>query len=194
MYHFWSCWISLFCEKWINKLKLKSTIFDHVKNLYLIRIELLDWNLQLQFLSYYSWRSGWDSAGSIVTCYRLDGLGIESRWGRDFLHLSSLALGPTQVLYIGYRVFPRIKPVRYGIDHPPVSCTEVTPPLGLLACSRVNFMVPLKMEIIFDINIYFDCLLSHKVFISVIPVFCVISRVMKEEKLANIGVIFATWR
>jgi len=55
-------------------------------------------------------------------------------------------------------------------------------------------MVPLKMEIIFDINIYFDCLLSHKVFISVIPVFGIISHVMKEEKLANISVIFATWR
>jgi len=31
----------------------------------------------------------------IVTCYRLDSPGIESRWGRDFLHLSRLALGPT---------------------------------------------------------------------------------------------------
>ena len=53
-------------------------------------------------------------------------------------------------------------------------------------------MIPLQMEIIFDINIYFDCLLSHRVFISVIPVFGIISHVMKEEKLANIGVIFAT--
>jgi hypothetical protein len=33
---------------------------------------------------------------SIATCYRLDGPGIESRWGRDFPHLSRLALGPTQ--------------------------------------------------------------------------------------------------
>jgi len=53
-------------------------------------------------------------------------------------------------------------------------------------------MVPLKMEIMFGINIYFDCLLSHRVFISVIPAFGVISHVMKEEKLANIGVIFPT--
>jgi hypothetical protein len=50
------------------------------------------------------------------------------------------------------------------------------------------------MEIIFDINICFDCLLSHKVIISVIPVFGVIPHVIKEENLANIGVIFATWR
>ena len=35
-------------------------------------------------------------AVSIATRYRLDGSGIESRWGRDFLHPSRLALGPTQ--------------------------------------------------------------------------------------------------
>jgi len=37
--------------------------------------------------------------GSIVgiaTGYGLDGLKIESRWGRDFSHLSRAALGPTQ--------------------------------------------------------------------------------------------------
>ena len=32
----------------------------------------------------------------IATGYVLDGPGIESRWGRDFLHLSRPALGPTQ--------------------------------------------------------------------------------------------------
>jgi hypothetical protein len=35
----------------------------------------------------------------IATAYGLDGLGIESRWGRDFPHLSRPAL-------IRYRVFP----------------------------------------------------------------------------------------
>jgi hypothetical protein len=77
---------------------------------------------------------------------------------------------------------------------PTLSCFEIPAPLGLLICSRVNFMVPLQMEIIFDINIYFDCLLSHKISISVILVFGIISHIMKEEKLANIGFIFATWR
>jgi hypothetical protein len=33
---------------------------------------------------------------SIATAYGLDGLGIESWWGQDFLHLSIQALGPTQ--------------------------------------------------------------------------------------------------
>ena len=39
---------------------------------------------------------GRDSAVGIATRHGLDGPGIESRWGRDFLHPSRLALGPTQ--------------------------------------------------------------------------------------------------
>ena len=36
------------------------------------------------------------SVVGIATGYGLDGQGIESRWGRDFPHLSRPALGPTQ--------------------------------------------------------------------------------------------------
>jgi len=36
------------------------------------------------------------SSVSITTVYGLDGPRIESRWGRDFRHLSRPALGPTQ--------------------------------------------------------------------------------------------------
>jgi len=36
------------------------------------------------------------SVVGIATGYGLDGPEIESRWGRDFPHLSRLALGPTQ--------------------------------------------------------------------------------------------------
>jgi hypothetical protein len=39
---------------------------------------------------------GWDSAVSIETRYGLDGSGIESRWGSDFLHPFRSALGSTQ--------------------------------------------------------------------------------------------------
>jgi hypothetical protein len=39
---------------------------------------------------------GPSSIVGIATGYGLDGPGMESRWGRDFLHLSRLALGPTQ--------------------------------------------------------------------------------------------------
>jgi hypothetical protein len=37
---------------------------------------------------------GQNSVVGIVTRYGLDGLGIESQKGGDFLHLSRLALGP----------------------------------------------------------------------------------------------------
>ena len=50
--------------------------------------------------------SGPDSVVGIATGYGQDSPGIEYRWGRDFLHLSRLALGPTQPPYHGYRVFP----------------------------------------------------------------------------------------
>ena len=39
---------------------------------------------------------GRDSVGGIATRYGLDSPGIESRWRRDFPHLSRPALGPTQ--------------------------------------------------------------------------------------------------
>ena len=39
---------------------------------------------------------GPSSVVGIATGYELDGPGIKSRWGRDFPHLSRLALGPTQ--------------------------------------------------------------------------------------------------
>jgi hypothetical protein len=36
------------------------------------------------------------SSVDIATGYGLEGPRVESRWGRDFLHLSGPALGPTQ--------------------------------------------------------------------------------------------------
>jgi hypothetical protein len=37
---------------------------------------------------------GWDSSVGIATDYGLDGPGTESRWSRDFPHLSRPSLGP----------------------------------------------------------------------------------------------------
>jgi hypothetical protein len=58
-----------------------------------------------QVLLYYV---RWKSSVSIETGYEPDSPGIESQWGRDYLYLSRLALGPTQLpikwvpgLYVG---------------------------------------------------------------------------------------------
>ena len=42
------------------------------------------------------WYGGPGSIVGIATGYGMNGPGIESRWGRDFPHLSRLALGPSQ--------------------------------------------------------------------------------------------------
>jgi hypothetical protein len=42
------------------------------------------------------WERSRDSSVGIANRYGIDGPGIESRWGRDFLHPSRPALGPTQ--------------------------------------------------------------------------------------------------
>jgi hypothetical protein len=39
---------------------------------------------------------GLNSSVGMATCYGLDGPGIESRWRRDFPHLSRPAVGSTQ--------------------------------------------------------------------------------------------------
>jgi hypothetical protein len=62
--------------------------------------------------------SGPGTSAGIATGYGLDGPGIESRWGRDFPHLSRPALRPTQPTVNGYRVFPGGKE-RTGRDADP---------------------------------------------------------------------------
>jgi hypothetical protein len=59
-------------------------------------------------------------------CYRLDGPGIESRWGRDFPHQSRPALGPTQppVQWVPVS-FPGVKRPGRGVDQPPSSSARV---------------------------------------------------------------------
>jgi hypothetical protein len=53
-------------------------------------VHLLSINIQGYIIDH-----GLRSVVSIATSYGLDGPGIESQWGRDFLHLSRPALGPT---------------------------------------------------------------------------------------------------
>jgi hypothetical protein len=54
-----------------------------------------DWIITLKMISYKRYRSRGGSVG-IATRYGLEGPGIESRWWRDFPHLSRPALKPTQ--------------------------------------------------------------------------------------------------
>jgi len=50
----------------------------------------------MHYVSAYVSNVGRDSLAGIATYYRLDGLGIESSWGRDFPHPSRPAMGLTQ--------------------------------------------------------------------------------------------------
>jgi len=67
--------------------------------------------------------AGPGSVVGIATGFGLNGPGIESWWGRDFPHLSILALGPTQPPYNVYRVFPggKERPGRDADPSPPSS-------------------------------------------------------------------------
>ena len=53
--------------------------------------------------------------------YELDGLGIESRWRRDFQHPSrpDRPGGQPSLLYNGYRIIPGDKAARAWHAHPP---------------------------------------------------------------------------
>ena len=53
------------------------------------------------------------SSVSIVTCYRLDGQGIESWWGGEiFYTCPDWTWGPPSLPYNGYQVFPGGKAAR----------------------------------------------------------------------------------
>ena len=75
----------------------------------------------------------------IPTHYGLDGPGIESRRGRDFLHLTRLAVRPTQPPLQWVPGFPGVKWPGRGVDHPPHLAPRLrkeksytsTPSLGL---------------------------------------------------------------
>jgi hypothetical protein len=100
-----------------------------------VNFELLTkWN---SFISHTIWSSinvtkdtyirfhGPGSSASIATDYRLDGSGIECRWGRDFSHTSRPALRPTHSCTMGTGYFLGVKQLERGADHPPPPSAEV---------------------------------------------------------------------
>ena len=65
-----------------------------------------------------------DSIVGIPTGYGLDGPGIES-WGRGiFCTYADWHWGPPSLLHNGYWVFPSVKQLGCGIDHPPPSSSK----------------------------------------------------------------------
>jgi hypothetical protein len=115
---------------------------------------------------------GRNSVVSIATQYWLDGQGIESLWGRNFSHLSRLALRPPSLLYNGYRLsLPGIKRPGRGVDHPPLSNSEVKerielylyPPCGIL-WSVLRRFLPffLLLSVTFHWTPFVYCLIAPK--------------------------------
>ena len=68
---------------------------------------------------------GQHSVVGLATCYRLDGLGIESWQGEIFCTHLVWPWSPPSLQYNGYWSFPQVKWLGCGINHPPPSSTEV---------------------------------------------------------------------
>jgi hypothetical protein len=59
------------------------------------------------------------SSAPFALCYRLDGRGVESRWGRDFPHLSRSTVGSTQPpIQWELGLFPGVKRPGLGVGNP----------------------------------------------------------------------------
>jgi hypothetical protein len=68
---------------------------------------------------------GRDSSVSTATRYRLEGLGIESRWGEIFHPHPNWPWGPPNLLTVGSRYFLGVKWLGHGVDHPSTSSKKV---------------------------------------------------------------------
>jgi len=68
---------------------------------------------------------GRDSVVGMATRYRLNGPGIEFRWGREFSHPSNRPWGHPASYTIGTRSFPGVEQEGHGVDYPTTSSSEV---------------------------------------------------------------------
>jgi len=82
----------------------------------------------------------WDSVVHIATHDELDGPGLESRLGRNFLSTrQARPWGPPSLSYNKYRLsFTAEKRPGRGVDYPPSSSAEVTGRSDLYLHSPVN--------------------------------------------------------
>jgi len=97
----------------------------------------IEFNLSVFICMFYD-NMGPDSSVTVATCYGLDGLGIESQWGRDFPHLSIPTLGPPSLLYNGCRFFPGGKAAGACPLPPTQSIAEVKERVELYLCSPLG--------------------------------------------------------
>ena len=95
----------------------------------------------------YSFR-GQDRVVHIATCYGLESLGIESRWGKTSHTRPDQPWDPPRLLYKGFQVFPGgVRSPGLGIDHPPPSSAKIKERVDIhllplwvfVACSWVKF-------------------------------------------------------
>jgi hypothetical protein len=83
---------------------------------------------------------GRDGSIAIETCYMLEGLGIDSRWKRDFsapIQTVSEAQPSSYIKCIGS--FPEVKRAGRGVDHPPLSSAVVKVRVELYLYSPSGF-------------------------------------------------------
>jgi hypothetical protein len=85
----------------------------------------IDFILNIQIMCYNTVHIGQYSSVGIVTCYGLDGPGIESQWGEISRTHPDHPWGPPSLLHDGYRVLPGVKRPGHGADHPSPSSAEV---------------------------------------------------------------------
>ena len=103
---FRSCNLQTSCPQTEDKVRYAFTLL-YLMFAFDVKHDFKHWELDLQntnsifkiFILFTVFCTAWFGPGSsvgIATGYGLDGPGIESRWGRDFPHLSRPALGSTQ--------------------------------------------------------------------------------------------------
>jgi hypothetical protein len=89
------------CQRLMKGIMSITLLFYTYHFTYFIILLLLNYSILgivlPRYMYWYLYSSVFlGSSVGIVTDYGLDSPGIESGWGRDFPHLSSLALGPIQ--------------------------------------------------------------------------------------------------
>ena len=104
----------------VNTYDSQNKLSFHAANILTIIFSVL----QLKWLDYFP-IVGQDNVVSIVIRYRLEGLGIKTRWVQDFCTSLDQPWGPPSLLYNGYQVLPGHKQPGRGVYHPSPSSAEV---------------------------------------------------------------------